>query len=210
MGREKDEEQGLGVVLASIKLRKGLVDLWQWKYEADGRYVVKTAYEFLAPEECLLEGHLCKLIWCKLVPSKVGFFGWRLCLDRLPTRWNLQKRGVVLQGDGMVYGLCKEGVEDVNHLFCTCKAAWLVWVKVIKWWGLEVVMPDTVRGVVDVLLWCLGSVGVAKQSQGMCKGAEAIQEIFQAVLQAAATTPSQLAFFGCMDSYSGKLEGCGL
>ncbi|GKV11209.1 hypothetical protein SLEP1_g22480 [Rubroshorea leprosula] len=159
MGHEKDEERGLGMVLASIKLRKGMADSWRWKYDAEGRYVVKTAYEFLDPEECLLERHLCKLIWCKLVPSKVGFFGWRLCLDRLPTRWNLRQRGVVLQGDGLVCGLCKEGVEDVNHLFCTCKSAWLVWVKVIKWWGLEVVMPDTVRGVVDFFLWWLGSVG---------------------------------------------------
>ncbi|GKU92853.1 hypothetical protein SLEP1_g6524 [Rubroshorea leprosula] len=123
MGRKKDEEKGLGVMLASIKLRKGVEDLWQWRYEVEGRYVVKTAYESLAPEDRLLEEQLCNVIWCKMVPSKVGVFGWRLCLDRLPTRWNLRKRGVVLQEDGMVCGLCKEGVEDVNHLFCTCKEA---------------------------------------------------------------------------------------
>ncbi|GKV02912.1 hypothetical protein SLEP1_g15289 [Rubroshorea leprosula] len=159
MGREKDEEQGLGVVLANLKLRKGMADLWRWRHDVEGRYAVKIAYEFLAPEERLLEGQLCNLIWCKLVPSKVGFFGWRLCLDWLPTRWNLWKRGVMLQGEGMVCGLCKEGVEDVNHLFCTCKVAWLVWMKVFKWWGVEVVMPGTVRGVVDFFLWCWGSVG---------------------------------------------------
>ncbi|GKV49682.1 hypothetical protein SLEP1_g56420 [Rubroshorea leprosula] len=158
MDREKDEEKGLGVMLASIKLRKGVADLWQWRYDVERRYVVKTTYEFLAPEDRLLEGQLCKVIWCKMVPSKVGFFGWRLYLDRLPTRWNLRKRGVVLQGDGMVCGLCKEGVEDVNHLFCTCKVAWLGWVKVFKWWGVEVVMPDTVRGVVDLFLWSNGEL----------------------------------------------------
>ncbi|GLT81644.1 hypothetical protein SLE2022_000820 [Rubroshorea leprosula] len=146
-------------MLASIRLRKGVEDSWQWRYEVEGRYVVKTAYEYLAPEDRLLEEQLCKVIWCKMVPSKVGIFGWRLCLDRLPTRWNLRKRGVVLQEDGIVCGLCKEGVEDVNHLFCTCKEAWLVWVTVIKWWGVEVVMPDTVSGVVDLFPWCVGSVG---------------------------------------------------
>ncbi|GKV24765.1 hypothetical protein SLEP1_g34334 [Rubroshorea leprosula] len=166
MGCEKDEEQGLGVVLASIKLRKGMADVWRWRHDVEGRYVVKIAYEFLAPEERLLEGQLCNLIWCKLVPSKVGFLGWRLCLDRLPTRWNLWKRGVMLQGEGMVCGLCKEGVEEVNHLFCTCKVAWLVWVKVFKWWGVEVVMPGTVRGVVDFFLWCWGSVG--EKELGAC------------------------------------------
>ncbi|GKV30545.1 hypothetical protein SLEP1_g39346 [Rubroshorea leprosula] len=69
---------------------------------------------------------------------------WRR--ERLPTRWNLQKRGMIFQGDGMKCGLCKEGVEDVNHLFCICKTAWLVWVKVIQWWGLEVVMQDKKHG----------------------------------------------------------------
>ncbi|GKV43443.1 hypothetical protein SLEP1_g50732 [Rubroshorea leprosula] len=53
---------------------------------------------------------------------------------------------MVLQGVGMLCGLCKEGVEDVNHLFCTCKSVWLVWVKVIQWWGLEVVLPDKQGG----------------------------------------------------------------
>ncbi|GLT99814.1 hypothetical protein SLE2022_172280 [Rubroshorea leprosula] len=166
LGREKDEEEGLWAMLANVKLRKEVVDSWQWRFDVEGSYVVKSAYEFLASEECLLEGHLCKFLWCKWVPSKVGFFGWRLCLDRLPTRWNLRKRGVVLQGDGLVCGLCKEGVEDVNHLFCTCKAAWLVWAKVVKWWGLEIVMPATVRGVVDFFLWCLGSL--AGKEMGAC------------------------------------------
>ncbi|GLT37855.1 hypothetical protein SLA2020_121420 [Shorea laevis] len=130
MGREKDEEKGLWEVLGCVQIRKYLADTWKWRYGVESRYIVKTAYEILAPVECLLEGQLCKLIWCKLVPSKVGFFGWRLCLDRLPTRLNLQKRRVVLQGDDMMCGLCKERVEEVNHLFCTCKAAWLVWAKV--------------------------------------------------------------------------------
>ncbi|GKV46638.1 hypothetical protein SLEP1_g53612 [Rubroshorea leprosula] len=157
-GREKDEEKKLREVLGSVQIRQTEVDNWQWTFDVGGRYTVKTAYDLLDSVDSLLEGHLCKLVWCEMVPSKVSIFGWRLCLDRLPTRWNLQKRGMVLLGDGMKCGLCQEGVEDVDHLFCTCKSAWLVWVKVIQWWGLEVVMPDKVRGVVDFFIWCMGSL----------------------------------------------------
>ncbi|GLT30957.1 hypothetical protein SLA2020_057280 [Shorea laevis] len=166
LGREQDEEKGFWEVLGNVQLRKDGVDYWQWRYDGEGRYAVKKAYELLASVECLLEDQLCKLVWCRLVPSKVGFFGWRLCLDRLPTRRNLQIRGVTLQEDGLRCALCKEGVEEVNHLFCTCREAWLVWVKVIKWWGLEVVMPDTVKGVADIFIWCIGRL-VGKE-MGAC------------------------------------------
>ncbi|GKU87734.1 hypothetical protein SLEP1_g2081 [Rubroshorea leprosula] len=94
----------------------------------------------------------------RLVPSKVSIFGWRLCLDRLPTRRNLQKRGVTFQGDNMMCGLCKKGVEEVDHLFCTCMEAWVVWAKMIKWWGMELVMPDTVKGVAETFIYELGSL----------------------------------------------------
>ncbi|GLT77859.1 hypothetical protein SLA2020_494140 [Shorea laevis] len=66
----------------------------------------------------------------------------------------------------MLCELCKGVAEEINHLFCTCKEAWLVWVKVIQWWGLEVVLPDTVRRVVDFFLWGLGSL-MGKQ-MGAC------------------------------------------
>ncbi|GLT56112.1 hypothetical protein SLA2020_291830 [Shorea laevis] len=96
IGCERDKEEGLWEVLGSIQIKKGTEDSWQWRYDSKGRYIVKKAYDFLAPMECLLERQVCKLIWCRLVPSKVCFIRWRLCLDKLPARWNLRKRGVVL------------------------------------------------------------------------------------------------------------------
>ncbi|GKV32726.1 hypothetical protein SLEP1_g41312 [Rubroshorea leprosula] len=58
----------------------------------------------------------------------------------------------------MMCGLCKKGVEEVDHLFCTCMEAWVVWVKTIKWWGMEVVMPNTVKGVAEMFIYGIGSL----------------------------------------------------
>ncbi|GKV19346.1 hypothetical protein SLEP1_g29624 [Rubroshorea leprosula] len=138
MGREQDEEKELWKVLGNMQLRKYVGDYWKWRYDVEGR----------------------------LVPSKVSIFGWRLCLDRLPTRGNLKKRGVTLQGDNMMCGLCKKEMEEVDHLFCTCMEAWVVWVKLIKWWGIEVVMPDTVKGVAELFIYGIGSL-VGKE-MGAC------------------------------------------
>ncbi|GKV17695.1 hypothetical protein SLEP1_g28164 [Rubroshorea leprosula] len=156
-GREKDEELMLWEVLSRVGIKVGVEDRWQWIHVSDGKYVVKQAYEFLESTKSILNDWLCKLIWCRLVPSKVSFFGWRLCLQRLPTKWNLQKRGVVLEG-GLMCGLCTEEVEDINHVFCTCKEVWLIWVMVLSWWGFEVVLPDILEGVAEIFLFGLGKV----------------------------------------------------
>ncbi|GKV46945.1 hypothetical protein SLEP1_g53902 [Rubroshorea leprosula] len=92
MGRERDGEKLLWEVLGKVRLKQQKEDCWKWAHDPKGRHVVKMAYEFLAPREGVLQGQLCKLVWCKLVPSKVAFFGWRLCLDRLPTKLNLEKK----------------------------------------------------------------------------------------------------------------------
>ncbi|GKV34792.1 hypothetical protein SLEP1_g43134 [Rubroshorea leprosula] len=156
-GREKDEELKLWEVLSSVCIKVGVADRWRWRHASDGMYVVKQAYEFLQPTDSILNDWLCKLIWCRLVPSKVSFFGWRLCLQRLPTKWNLHKKGVVLEG-GLMCGLCNEEVEDTNHLFCTCKEVWLIWVKVMSWWGVEVVLPSSLEGVAEFFIYGLGEV----------------------------------------------------
>ncbi|GLT51446.1 hypothetical protein SLA2020_248550 [Shorea laevis] len=144
LGQEKDEEEVFWRVLDNIQLKKGRRDYWTWLHELGGKYKVKVAYDFLASDECLLDTQLCKFIWCRVVPLKVSFFGWRLCLDRLPTKWNLKERGVCLQQEELLCGLCHEVVEEVDHLFCTCREAWLMWVKVLRWWGIEIVMCNTV------------------------------------------------------------------
>ncbi|GKV39118.1 hypothetical protein SLEP1_g46930 [Rubroshorea leprosula] len=165
IGREKDEEVRLEKVLEGVKLKEGAGDVWKWIHATDGKYGVKIAYDFLATSEGVLENQMCKLIWCRLVPSKVAFFGWRLCLDRLPTKDNLQKRGIVLQ-EGFLYDFCKGKVEEVNHLFCLCYNAWLACTQVLRWWGLESVFPNTVRGMADFFIGSLGRL-VGKE-MGSC------------------------------------------
>ncbi|GLT87099.1 hypothetical protein SLE2022_051990 [Rubroshorea leprosula] len=158
IGREKDEDEVLWERLDSIQLKKGVTDFWRWVHDSEGNFKVRKAYEFLAPTESILEDQLSKLIWCRLVPSKVSFFGWRLCLDRLPTKWNIMKRGVFLQEEELMCGLCGSMVEEANHLFCMCKEAWIIWVEVLKWWGMETVMPNNVLGVADIFVQDVGRI----------------------------------------------------
>ncbi|GKV27657.1 hypothetical protein SLEP1_g36796 [Rubroshorea leprosula] len=157
LGREKDEEEMLEKMLEGVNLKEGAGDVWKWIHGLDGKYGVKIAYDFLASSETVLENQLCKLIGCRLVPSKVAFFGWRLCLDRLPTKENLQKRGILLH-EGVLCEFCNGKEEKVNHLFCLCYNAWLAWTQVLSWWGLKSVLPNTVGGMAEFFISSLGSI----------------------------------------------------
>ncbi|GKV27934.1 hypothetical protein SLEP1_g37047 [Rubroshorea leprosula] len=156
IGHEKNEEELLEKMLEGVHLKEGVGDVWKWIHEMEGKYVVKIAYD-LASTECVLEDQMCKLVWCSWVPSKVVFFGWRLRLNRLPTKENLQKRGIQLQ-EGVFCDHCNGTVEEVNNLFCVCYKAWLVWAQVLSWWGVESVLPNTVVGMTDFFLCGLGRI----------------------------------------------------
>jgi len=74
-----------------------------------------------------------QLLWSlKTVPSALMCI-WRIIWDRLPTRANLVRRGVQL--GCALCPLCREDVESVQHLFCTCKVTQKVWDSCEKWMG---------------------------------------------------------------------------
>ncbi|GJQ96385.1 reverse transcriptase domain, reverse transcriptase zinc-binding domain protein [Tanacetum coccineum] len=58
----------------------------------------------------------------------------RLLLDRLPTRHNLDARGIDMHSTRCA--ICDEGIEATHHLFIDCMLASRIWSSVATWWGL--------------------------------------------------------------------------
>ena len=54
-------------------------------------------------------------LWFKAVPTKVRILTWRMNLNRLPTKVNLIKKGVVL--DNMLCPFCQSCPETTTHIF---------------------------------------------------------------------------------------------
>ncbi|GJZ45079.1 RNA-directed DNA polymerase, eukaryota, reverse transcriptase zinc-binding domain protein [Tanacetum coccineum] len=59
--------------------------------------------------------------WNKYLPSKVNISTWTIKNRRLPTRLNLDKRGVDLHS--IRCPICDDDIESENHLFVECIAA---------------------------------------------------------------------------------------
>ena len=65
-------------------------------------------------------------------PTKLGFFYWRLNLDRLLTKDSLAKKG--MEFDNIDCPICHSEPETVNHIFKECSRVQEVWRLINNWW----------------------------------------------------------------------------
>ena len=98
-------------------------------------------------EDSMFGSQLETVYWNKYVPIKVNIHNWRLRLDRLPTRCNLDTRGIDLHSTRCP--LCDEALETAQHLFVECMVAKDIWIMIKKWWGLG----EYPRQLHDLLSW---------------------------------------------------------
>ena len=103
---EEEEVGELMLLLHTVRLQVDRADRWRWKLEASNDFSVRSAYDFLSATPPLTLSVPVASLWHKDVPLKVVLFAWRLFQDRLPTKDNLHRRGV-LDRDSM---LCVAGV----------------------------------------------------------------------------------------------------
>jgi hypothetical protein len=83
-------------------------------------------------------------LWRNDVPSKVCVFGWRLLLQRLPTRAALNRRGVLINPHELSCIFCSHQIEDSDHLFFSCLFCKGVWEAFSRWIGKRI--PTGVEG----------------------------------------------------------------
>ncbi|GLT47656.1 hypothetical protein SLA2020_213350 [Shorea laevis] len=119
-GRERSEEQRLKESLASGVVFSSQLDQRRWSFDDANGYTVGKAYSMLAGQNSILVPRICKRLWNRVVSTKINCFGWRLLLNGLPTKSGLLKRGIQLEEAKTVFCICKNELEDENHLFVQC------------------------------------------------------------------------------------------
>ena len=77
-----------------------------------------------------------KLWSCKVAPSAL-LTAWRVLENKVATRANLVRRGVVV--DSSLCCLCGKEEEHYRHLFFECSFAWRVWCLCFEWLGVSFV-----------------------------------------------------------------------
>ena len=108
------------------------LDKFWWGLDNTGEFSVSGCRKQI--DSLKLVGGAVATTWYKTLPRRVNIFLWRCVLDRLPTRFNLSKRGMELSDIGCPN--CCSGGETLTHLIFMCGLAREVWAKVARWCGL--------------------------------------------------------------------------
>ncbi|GAU25336.1 hypothetical protein TSUD_375990 [Trifolium subterraneum] len=98
---EEQQLEELKGLLVGFSLLPNSTDCWCWALGNNGCFTVKSCYDWLLQyrQDEELNGNVLaaiKQLWKNEVPTKVSIFGWRIILDRLPTRMALNRRGILL------------------------------------------------------------------------------------------------------------------
>ena len=82
------------------------------------------------------------IIWKGIVPPKIEIFCWMAIINRINTRCMLVRRGI-LSSSKSNCPICLVEAESVDHILLQCHKHWLIWSKIIKWWGLVWCCPKS-------------------------------------------------------------------
>nr|GEV95531.1 RNA-directed DNA polymerase, eukaryota [Tanacetum cinerariifolium] len=131
-GLERQQWDDLNSVSGSVTLFASK-DIWICDLNGDGVFRVKEVRTIL--DDIFLPSAADATRWVKYIPIKINVFAWHARLDRLPTRSNLVRRGVVL--DSYLCSLCGLVPEDIHHVLFRCDTAKLVFRRICRWWDLD-------------------------------------------------------------------------
>ncbi|GKV48453.1 hypothetical protein SLEP1_g55266 [Rubroshorea leprosula] len=140
---EEETAKELQNMIEKLRISPGSADNWKWIHSPDGEYSTATAYALLTKQRREEEeAELHKRIWNPSIPSKVAAFNWKVLLDRIPTKLNLLKRGVIKEEEERKCVLCEQEEEDSSHLFLKCKIVKWLWRACANWWGIKVELQN--------------------------------------------------------------------
>ncbi|GJR17310.1 RNA-directed DNA polymerase, eukaryota, reverse transcriptase zinc-binding domain protein [Tanacetum coccineum] len=132
-GMESSHFDALNAIIGNVLLTDNC-DSWQWSPDVVAGYSVASARSLV--DDIILETDLVATRWNHNIPIKVNVFLWRLNLNKLPSRVNLERKGVEI---GSI--LCPSyhfDVETVNHIFFNCELAKDLWSLLAKWWEMDI------------------------------------------------------------------------
>ncbi|GJT72751.1 RNA-directed DNA polymerase, eukaryota, reverse transcriptase zinc-binding domain protein [Tanacetum coccineum] len=117
-GPKLDELVELTNLLAQLNLSDA-VDTWEFSIDSTRIFSAKSMRNHITIMSNHIDSHPTR--WNKLLPIKVNILTWRVINRRIPTRTNLDRRGIDL--DSVHCPLCDEDLESEDHIFVSCEIA---------------------------------------------------------------------------------------
>ncbi|GJZ78840.1 putative RNA-directed DNA polymerase [Tanacetum coccineum] len=136
---------------------------WVWSLDTSGSFKVSTLTKRIQnirlAESIIGDHHL----WNSLMPRKVNICVWRASLNRLPTRVNLDLRGINMASN--LCPFCNTCVEDIEHCLINCSHSLAIWRKIWSWWNMPSLLSFPSFSIKDIALGNIGLNGSSRISK---------------------------------------------
>ncbi|GJY08595.1 putative RNA-directed DNA polymerase, partial [Tanacetum coccineum] len=108
-------------------------DVWEWSIGGSNSFSVKDTRVHI--DNSILPNAHTPTRWIRYILKKVNIMIWRALRDRLPTRWNLSRKGIDLTS--LLCPVCNQSIELIDHVLWNCPLASEIWHKVFMWLDLS-------------------------------------------------------------------------
>ncbi|XP_022003823.1 uncharacterized protein LOC110901295 [Helianthus annuus] len=156
-------EQNDLINIGSLASLSQFGETWSWVPDPKGNFSVKSVKNLLHRSSPPI-GECC-FSWNNWVPRKVNIFGWRMALDRLPTRVALAHCNISMSS--ICCPFCCDKDESAYHLFAECAVSFIVWQMVSSWINIPPIYAFTIEDLLRVHEHIAGSVIVKKLIQAI-------------------------------------------
>nr|GEZ13705.1 RNA-directed DNA polymerase, eukaryota, reverse transcriptase zinc-binding domain protein [Tanacetum cinerariifolium] len=108
-------------------------DIWEFTYGASRSFTTHCMRNLITLNSYY--SNLQPTRWNKILPAKVNILSWRVWHRRIPTRLNLDCRGIDL--DTVRCPVCDDDTESQEHIFIHCKASSDTWKAIFSRWKIS-------------------------------------------------------------------------
>lgn len=109
--------------------------------EPEGKYTVKSAYSWQKDYGLAESVPEFEWLWKIHAPSNVKVFIWKVFWNRIQTKDNLLKRGIIHSSSDSKCPFCNVLEESTSHLLFGCSFSYKVWQLCYRWLGFSVTLP---------------------------------------------------------------------
>lgn len=139
-------------------------DFLIWCGSSNGFYSCKGLCEWAEANSQNEESLVIPKQICKALPPKVSLLVWQACHNKLATKANLRRRGMLAEDRGMCC-LCNLSEENNDHLFLLCNRVRVLWESILRNEDIAWCCPASLLSVIeewehlpnsmDKLIWSL-------------------------------------------------------
>ncbi|GJX55724.1 RNA-directed DNA polymerase, eukaryota, reverse transcriptase zinc-binding domain protein [Tanacetum coccineum] len=108
-------------------------DKWECLIDPSRKFTVKGMRNAIS--NTLRPSNPSPTRWNKLVPIKVNIAAWRIEIRSIPTKVNLDLRGIDLHS--VRCSICEEDLETEEYLLVKCTLSKITWLEIMKWWNIR-------------------------------------------------------------------------